>query len=139
MVTDNLKRKIVKRFEIAEDLAVLFYVPAKKVYTSGSDVQRMRTMASLVKTAYKQAVKENYWSALTLNGLIYSSALGHNPSIAMDALVAGALAAGLSGTGPAVTAIVSEEKIDRVKDAWQVYEGDILQARLNHEKAKVVG
>jgi len=139
VVTDNLKRKIVKQFKIDENLTVLFYVPTKKVYTSGSDVQRMRMMASLVKTAYKQAMKGNFWSALTLNGLIYSSALGHNPSIAIDALAAGALAAGLSGTGPAVTAIVSEEKIDRVKDAWQVYEGDILQARLNHEKARVVG
>jgi shikimate kinase len=139
VVTDNLKRKIVKRFKVDEALTVLFYVPAKKVYTSGSDVQRMRTMASLVKTAYKQAVEGNFWSALTLNGLIYSSALEHNPSIAIDALEAGALAAGLSGTGPAVTAIVSEEKIDRVKDAWQMYEGDILQASLNHEKAKVVG
>lgn len=83
--------------------------------------------------------KGNYWSALTLNGLIYSSALGYNPSIAVDALMAGALAAGLSGTGPAVTAIVPEEKIDSVKDVWQAYEGDILQAHLNHEKAKVVG
>jgi len=139
VVTDNLKRKIVKRFKVDETLTVLFYVPAKKVYTSSSDVQRMKTMASLVKTAYKQAVEGNFWSALTLNGLIYSSALGHNSYIAIDALEAGALAAGLSGTGPAVTAIVSEEKIDRVKDAWQVYEGDILQASLNHEKAKVVG
>ena len=138
VVTDNLKRIIVKRFEIAEDLAVLFYVPAKKVYTSGSDVQRMKRAASLVRIAYKEAVKGNYWSALTLNGLTYSSALGYNPSIAVDALMAGALAAGLSGTGPAVTAIVSEEKIDRVKDAWQTYEGDILQAHVNHEKARVV-
>jgi len=139
VITDNLKRKIVKRFKVDEALTVLFYVPAKKVYTSSSDVKRMRTMASLVKIAYKQAVEGNFWSALTLNGLIYSSALGHNPSIAIDALEAGALAAGLSGTGPAVTAIVSEEKMDSVKDVWQMYEGDILQASLNHEKAKVVG
>jgi len=138
VVTDNLKRRIVKRSEIVEDLTVLFYVPAKKVYTSGSDVKRMKMVASLVSIAYKQAVKGNYWTALTLNGLIYSSALGYNPSIAVDALMAGALAAGLSGTGPAVTAIVSEERIDSVKDVWQAYEGDILQAHLNHEKAKVV-
>lgn len=139
VVTDNMKRRIVERFEIAEELAVLFYVPAKKVYTSGSDVQRMKGVASLVKIAHEEAVKGNFWSALTLNGLIYSSALGYNPSIAVDALMAGALAAGLSGTGPAVTAIVPEEKIDRVKDTWQTYEGDILQTRVNHEKAKVVG
>ncbi len=139
VVTDNLKRRIVKRSEIAEDLAVLFYVPAKKTYTVSSDVGRMKGVASLVKIAYKEAVKGNHWVALTLNGLVYSSALGYNPSIAVDALMAGALAAGLSGTGPAVTAIVPDEKIDLVKDVWQTYEGDILEARVNHEKAKVVG
>jgi len=45
----------------------------------------------------------------------------------------------LSGTGPAVTAVVPDEKKDLVKDAWQAYEGDVLEARINHEKAKVVG
>jgi shikimate kinase len=139
VVTDNLKRRIVKRFEIAEDSAVLFHVPAKKSYTVSSDVRRIKGVASLVKRAYKEALKGNYWVALTLNGLIYSSALGYDPSIAVDALMAGALAAGLSGTGPAVTAIVPDEKIDLVKDAWQTYEGEILEARVNHEKAKVVG
>lgn len=139
VVTDNLKRRIVKRFETAEDLAVLFYVPAKKAYTASSDVGRMKGVASLVKIAYKEALKGNHWLALTLNGLIYSSALGYNTSITIDALMAGALAAGLSGTGPAVTAIVPHEKIDSVKDAWQKYEGEILEARINHEKAKVVG
>jgi len=139
VVTDNTKRRIVKRLEVTEDLAVLFYVPAEKSYTASSNVPRMKEVASLVKIAYKEALKENYWSALTLNGLIYASALGYNPSIAIDALTAGALASGLSGTGPAVTAIVPEEKIDLVKDAWQAYEGEILEARVNHEKAKVVG
>jgi shikimate kinase len=118
--TDNLKRRVVKRLEIAGDLAVLFYVPAKKTYTVSSDVGRMKGVASLVKIAYKEA-------------------LGYDSSIATDALIAGALAAGLSGTGPAVTAIVPDEKIDLVKDAWQTYEGEILEARVNHEKAEVVG
>ena len=139
VVTDNVKRRIVKRFEVAENLAVLFYVPPKKTYTVSSDVSKMKGVASLVEIAYKEAVKGNYWSALTLNGLIYSSALGYNPSTAVDALMAGALAAGLSGTGPAVTAVVPDEKKDLVKDAWQAYEGDVLEARINHEKAKVVG
>jgi len=139
VVTDNLKRRIIKRFEISEDLAVLFYVPAKKSYTISSDINRMKGLASLVKIAYKEALKGNYWVALDLNGLIYSSTVGYDPSIAVDALIVGALAAGLSGTGPAITAIVPDEKIDLVKDAWQTYEGEILEARVNHEKAKVVG
>jgi shikimate kinase len=137
VVTDNLKRRIVKQFRIADDLTVLFHIPGEKTYTISSDVSRMKSVATLVKTAYKEALKGRFWSALTLNGLLYSSALGYDPSIALDALLAGALAAGLSGKGPAVTAVVSNEKVDSVKDAWQPYEGEILQAKVNHEKAKV--
>jgi len=138
VITDNVKRRIVKRFIISEDLAVLFYIPAKKAYTISSDVHRMKGVASLVKIAYKEALKGNFWSALTLNGLIYSSALGYDSSIALDALMAGALAAGLCGKGPSVTAVVPSEKVDLVKDVWQAYEGGILQTQVNHEKAKVV-
>jgi shikimate kinase len=138
VITDNARKRIVKHFRASEDLTVLFHIPAKKAYTISSDVRKMETVASLVKIAYKEALKGNYWAALTLNGLIYSSALGYDSSVALSALTAGALAAGLSGKGPAVTAVVQSEKVDSVKDAWQSYEGDILQAHVNHEKAKVM-
>jgi shikimate kinase len=139
VITDNMERRIVKRFEMAEAPVVLFYVPAEKTYTVSSDVKRMKTMASVVKIAYREALNGNYWAALTLNGLIYSSALGYDSSPAVDALTAGALASGLSGTGPAVTAIVPEDKVDVVKEVWRNREGEILEARINQEKAKVVG
>ena len=139
VITDNLKRRIVKHFKIADGLTVLFHVPAEKVYTIGSDVKGIKAIATLVKKPYKDALKGNCWSALTLNGLLFSSALGYNPSIAIEAILAGAVASGLSGKGPAVTALVPNEKIDSVKNAWQVYEGEILQAKVNHEKAKVIG
>ena len=139
VVTDNLKRKLVKRATLAEDLTVLFHVPSGKAYTGDSDVNRLRTIKPLVKIAYKEALKGDFWSALTLNGFLYSSALGYDASVALDALTAGALAAGLCGKGPAVTAVVSSDKSDLVKMALQRHEGEVLQARLNHEKAKVTG
>lgn len=138
VVTDNLKRRIVKKFEPSQDLSVLFYVPEKKEYTVSSDVPRMKEMSSLVKVAYKEAREGNYWTALTLNGLIYSSALGYNPSIAVDALMAGASAAGLSGTGPAVAAVVSDDKKEIVKEALQSYKGKILECEVNCKKAEVI-
>jgi shikimate kinase len=138
VVTDNLKRKLLKRVPLPEDLTVLFQVPSRKAYTSDSDVKRLRTVKPLVKIAYKEALKENFWTALSLNGLIYSSALRYDTSVALDALDAGALAAGLCGKGPAVTAVVSSDKIDSVRTALQRHEGEILQAHLNHEKAKVL-
>ena len=138
VITDNLERRIVKRFELTEAPAVLFYVPSKKTYTAETDVKRMKEMAPVVKTAYKEALNGNYWAALTMNGLIYSLALGYDYSPAVDAINAGAYASGLSGTGPAITAIVPEDKIDKIKAVWQSREGEILEAKINQEKAKVV-
>jgi shikimate kinase len=138
VITDNIERKIVKCFEPTESPAVLFYVPPKKAYTVNSNVKRMKGMASAVKIAYNEALKGNYWAALTLNGLIYSSAIGYDPSPAVDALTAGAIASGLSGTGPTVTVIVPKEKVDAIKEVLQNREGEILEAQVNLEKASVV-
>ena len=138
VITDNLHRELVKRDTLPEDLAVLFHVPSTKSYTGNSNVNRLKTIAPLVKVAFEEAVKGNFWAALSLNGIIYSAALGFDTSVALDALSAGAVAAGLCGKGPAVTAVVSNDKIDEVKTALQRHEGEILQARLNQEKARVV-
>ena len=138
VVTDNLKRKLIKRVPSPDDLTALFHVPSRKAYTGDSDVKRLRIIKPLVKIAYNEALKGNFWEALSLNGIIYSSALGYDTSVALDALAAGALAAGLCGKGPAVTAVVSSDKINSVKTALQCHEGEVLQANLNHEKAKVL-
>jgi len=138
VITDNLNREIVKQLPLAEDLTVLFHVPPEKAYTADSNVTRLQTVKPLIEIAYKEALEGKVWAALTLNGLIYSSASGYNPAIALDALAAGAVAAGLCGKGPAVTAVTSKDKIGSVKAALQKYDGEILQARLNREKAKVL-
>jgi len=138
VITDNLKRKLISRLSLPEGLSVLFHVPAKKAYTGKSDVKKLKTLAPLVKIAYKEASAGNFWTALSLNGIIYSSALGYNSSVALDAMNAGAIAAGLCGKGPAVTAVVSDETFDQVKAALQHHKGEILPAGMNLEKAKAV-
>jgi shikimate kinase len=137
VVTDNLKRKIIKQTPLPEDLIVLFHVPPHKAYTADSNVNRFKTVKPLVEIAFEKALEGKVWEALTLNGLIYSSASNFNPAIAIDALAAGALAAGLCGKGPAVTAVVPKDKSNSVKASLQKYEGEILQTKLNCEKAKV--
>lgn len=138
VVTDNLNREIVKQLPLAEDLTVLFHVPPQKAYTADSNVRRLQTVKPLVEVVYEQALEGKIWEALTLNGLIYSAASGYDNSIAIDALAAGAVATGLCGKGPAVTAVTPKDKIDSVKAALQKYGGEVLQARLNREKAKVL-
>jgi shikimate kinase len=138
VITDNLKREIVKQLPFTEDLTVLFHVPPEKAYTTDVNLGRLKTVKPLVEVAYKEALEGKVWEALTLNGLIYSSVWGYNSSIAIDALSAGAVAAGLCGKGPAITAVTPEDKIDSVKTALQKHDGEILTAHLNCEKAKVL-
>jgi shikimate kinase len=80
----------------------------------------------------------NYWIALSLNGFIYSSILGYKPDIALEALEAGALASGLCGKGPTVSAVVTNDNIDQVKSVFQKYDGDVVETCLNHKKAAVI-
>jgi shikimate kinase len=138
VVTDNLNREIVKQFSPPKDLTVLFHVPPQKAYSVDSNVNRLGKVKPLVQVAYDQALAGKIWEALTLNGLIYSSASGYDASIAIDALAAGAVAAGLCGKGPAVTAVTVKDKVDSVKASLQKHGGEVLQACLNQEKARVL-
>jgi len=138
VITDNLNRKIIKQLPLPDELMVLFHVPPQKTYTINSNIARLQTVKPFVQIAYEKALEGKIWEALTLNGLIYSSAQNLNTSIAVDALAAGAVAAGLCGKGPAVSAVVPNDKLDSVKVALQRYEGEILMAHLNCEKAKVL-
>ncbi len=138
LVTDNSKREIVKQFPLPSDLTVLFHVPPKKSYTAQSNFAGLQTVKPLVEIAYNEALKGNFLEALTLNGLIYSSALGYDTTIALDALAAGAVAAGLCGKGPAITALAPKNKVKPVIAAMKSYEGEILQANLNNSKATVL-
>lgn len=138
VITDNSKKILLKRTKISEDLAVLFFVPKQKAYTANTDLSRLKAVKSFVKIAFNEAMKGKYWNALSLNGFIYSSALNYDTSLALECLEAGALASGLCGKGPAVTAIVDNDNIDRVKLVFQRYDGEIIESRINHQKATVI-
>ncbi|KUO42700.1 MAG: hypothetical protein APU95_01385 [Hadesarchaea archaeon YNP_N21] len=129
VITDNPKLRIIKRFRINPGLAVLVYVPPKKSYTAQIDVSKTKPVAKLVEIAYKEALRGNVLGALTLNGIIYSSALGYDSTLALKALNEGALAAGLTGKGPAVVAVVKPENAERVRRAWEGGEGKVISTK----------
>ncbi|MEM2922751.1 MAG: shikimate kinase [Candidatus Bathyarchaeia archaeon] len=137
-VTDNFQRKVLRQFRPDDGYSVLIYVPPKKAYTAKADIGRMRLIAKEVKALHKLAVLGEYWPAMTLNGLVYSAALGYDTKIAIDALAAGAVAAGLSGKGPAITSVVPQEKVDKVKDAWERHGNNVIETRINFEKAHIL-
>ena len=138
VITDNSNRLMLKHTKVSEDLTVLFFVPKQKVYTAKTDLSRLKTVKSFVTIAFNEAMRGKYWNALSLNGFIYSSVFDYDTSLALESLEAGALASGLCGKGPAITAIVANENIDHVKSVFQKYEGEIIEASINHQKATVI-
>jgi len=137
VVTDNEKRSILRMEYFPEEFKVVILVPSEKIRKSGINVRRMKAMRSLVEAALELALRGDYLRAMTLNGLAYSASLGLSPEAAVRALEAGAVAAGLSGTGPATVALVPPEKMDDVVDAWSQFEGNVMLADVNNKKAQV--
>ncbi|MCL2287935.1 MAG: shikimate kinase [Candidatus Bathyarchaeota archaeon] len=138
VVTDNLNCELIKQEVLREDYVILFQVPPKKAYTINTDTSHILVFKPQIETAYNLALKGFPWEALTLNGQCYATAFGFNTKIATDAIAAGAKAAGLCGKGPTTTAVVSKDYVEQVKAVWQAFEGEVIQASLNHEKAKVL-
>ena len=139
-ITNNLERKFLtkKVWEEAEEHNILIYIPDKKSLTAEADVARMKLLAPWVKLAFKEALKGNIYHALTLNGLLYCSALHFNPDIALDALEAGAMAAGLSGTGPSFVAVADDRSSDPVMDVWKSLPGRVISTKVDNQGTKVI-
>ena len=136
-ITHNPRREIFHQGPL-EEQNILIYMPNRKSPTAQSDVGRMKLLSPWVKLAFQEALKGNIYEALTLNGMLYSAALGFDAGMALDALNSGALAAGLSGTGPSFVAIVPEENIGSVQEVWSSYPGNVILTQVDNVGTKVV-
>lgn len=128
VVTDNIARKVLRIFPV-EKYCVLMLVPSQKTYTIEVDMARIKTLSRQVDIAHKAAFEGNYWTAMTLNGLIYSQVLRIPADVVIETLEAGALAAGISGKGPAYAFVVEEELNDQVLSILREHEGQILVSK----------
>lgn len=132
VVTDNKNREFIIR-EKMDDYPILVYMPNFYSKSGDSNPERMKLLSPLVETALGFAKKKDYFKALNLNGLIYSATLGFDSTIAIDALEAGAIASGLSGTGSSFVAIINDESIDDVKESWNKYEGRVIETKTDNK------
>ena len=131
VVTDNKNREFIIK-EKMEEHPILVYMPNFYSKSGDSNPERMKLLSPLVETAFGFAKDRNYFKALNLNGLIYSATLGFDSAIAVDALEAGAIASGLSGTGSSFVAVVSPDSIDDVRESWSKYEGKVIETAVDN-------
>ena len=134
VITDNRSNTLISREEIESE--VIIYSPNIKAYTSRTDVGRSRLIAPWIDMAYELAIRGDYKKAMTLNGFLYSSALGFSSEPMLMALELGIDGVSLSGTGPAYTALVEGEKGDRLADAWSSLDGKVIRTKVNNTGAQ---
>ena len=135
VVTDNTTRKILRRSPVP-DLETAILVPGRKSYSGKVDLDSIRLLAPQVAIAHREALAGDLLMAMTLNGLIYCSSLGYDPRAALLALRHGALAAGLSGKGPATVAV--GENLDGVADAWGELGDAVIRTTTDNLGARVI-
>lgn len=137
VVTDNRNREFIIK-EKMDEYPILVYMPNYYSKSGDSNPERMKLLAPLVETAFDFACHKDYFKALNLNGLIYSATLGFDSTIAIDALEAGAIASGLSGTGSSFVAIASQDSIDDIKYSWNKYEGKVIETKVDNKGCRIL-
>ena len=137
VVTDNYTRKIWRQ-EPVENLIVLIHVPEEKIHTRTVDRNKLKSLGPLAEEAFNLSAKGEYWKAMSLNGQIIATSLGQSTQPSLNALAAGALAAGLSGTGPATAAVCLEDSVESVCSSWSNLPGRIIKSKTSNRKAEVI-
>jgi shikimate kinase len=72
---------------------------------------------------------------MTLNGVLTSSLISNSYNITRLCLENGALAASISGNGPAIAAVVNEGNVQKIKAIFSNLEGRVIVSRTNNQKA----
>jgi shikimate kinase len=135
VTTDNYKRKIWKRENSPMDISAVIFLPNNK---KRGDVTRLKLLSDIYLEAFQLAYSGQYWKAMTLNGVLTSSLLSNSYTITRMCLENGALAASISGNGPAIAAVVRESEVQKIKSVLSNLDGRVIISRTNNQKASTV-
>ena len=133
-VTDNESKKIIQSKKSPPNLIAVIFVPKNR---KRGNVKNLKTLSSVFENAWKLAKNQNYWEAMIINGLATSTILNSDPAIITNLLEKGALAASVSGNGPAIAAIVKKGNEQPIKKIFSSLEGKIIVSKVNNKKAEV--
>jgi shikimate kinase len=135
---DNIGHRVLSSKRIGENLKVVIRVPDLPSRRRAVSPITIQKFASIAESLFNMSLKGEHWKAMTLNGLLYSSILGYDPASAFRAIELGAVAAGLSGTGPAVAAVFDgDEDPADLSEEWGIDGSSIIRTETNDAEAKI--
>lgn len=132
VVTNNRTHEIIHHQKAPDNLFAIIFLP--KVTRRGN-ISKISTMSGLFGEAFKLATAGEYWKAMNLNGMLLSTSLSAEYEPVIKAIKKGALAASISGNGPAIAAVSHEESIEDIKEAFANLNGSVILSKINNEKA----
>jgi shikimate kinase len=135
VTTDNYKRKIMKRESAPTDINAVIFLPNNK---KRGDTSRLKLLSDIYLEAFQLAHSGQYWKAMTLNGVLTSSLLSNSYTITRMCLENGALAASISGNGPAIAAVAGEREMQKIKSVLSNLDGRVIVSKTNNQKASAV-
>ncbi|MDP9489862.1 MAG: shikimate kinase [Thermoproteota archaeon] len=135
VTTDNYKRKIMKRESTPTDINAVIFLPNNK---KRGDTSRLKLLSNIYLEAFQLAHSGQYWKAMTLNGVLTSSLLSNSYTITRMCLENGALAASISGNGPAIAAVAGEREMQKIKSVLSNLDGRVIVSKTNNQKASAV-
>jgi shikimate kinase len=132
VVTNNRTHEIIHHQEAPHSLSVIIFIPNA---TRRGNMSKVDTMSNLFGEAFKFATAGEYWKAMNLNGMLLSTSLSAEYEPVLKAIQGGALAASISGNGPAIAAVSNEENMEDIKAAFAKFNGSVIVSKINNEKA----
>ncbi|MEM2891297.1 MAG: shikimate kinase [Thermoplasmata archaeon] len=138
VVTNNRSFTILGRGRMDPDLSVVIHVPERRITKASIKGLDFSPIRAKVEEAFDLAMKGSYMKAMELNSRAYAKVLDVPEDAAEAARRHGALAAGISGTGPATVALCSHTEASAVVRALEALGGAVLRARINETPAPEV-
>lgn len=138
VLTDNLDRRILKRDRFSEDLIAVVHIPDRTIPKAALKRLDFGPIRPQVETAFRLAKRGEYFQAMEANSRAYASVLGVSEAPVVRAREAGALAAGISGTGPAMIALVERSEVEPVRDAMAEPGSMVRVVPLNNVESREV-
>jgi shikimate kinase len=132
VVTNNRTRELIHHEKAQTNLSAIIFLPKA---TRRGNIVKLNIMSDLFGEAFKLAKTGEYWKAMNLNGMLLSTSLSAEYEPVIKAIRAGALAASMSGNGPAIAAVSYDEEIENIKAAFAKFDGSVIVSKINNEKA----
>ena len=133
-ITNNAKRMRVRFANAPTDMIAIIHIPKNR---KRGNIKNLKILSSIFECAWNMAKNEQYWDAMTVNGLAVSEILGYNSGIIAELVQNGAIGASMSGNGPAIAAVAQKNNESDIKNVFAEIDGTTITSKISNTKAHV--